>query len=49
MITELPSPSRGPGPLQPAAGCDCGRCPFYTGNPAAAGSIAVSVSSRRQK
>lgn len=36
MITELPSPSRGPGPLQPAAGCDCGRCPFYTGNPAAA-------------
>jgi len=36
MITALPEPARGPGLLLPAAGCDCARCPFFTGNPAAA-------------
>src|SRR5262245_2265190 len=41
MITSLPPPAlpgtgRPAAPLVPAAGCDCGRCPFYTGNPSAA-------------
>ena len=34
MTVFLPPLGRGPrAPLTPAAGCDCHRCPFFTGNP----------------
>jgi hypothetical protein len=44
-MTAVFVPGPGRGPVLPAAGCDCGSCPFYAGNPAAVEPVCSGCSS----